>query len=200
MLSEPDLAALPERSPTLKPAQTMALCDPPQDGGIRLDAPPSSAACEQKSECLTLPSSMERTVQTASPSDSIDATASLSTEQDLPPVDNKHMTASSPGHVVSSNGQDANADQERRFVWVQGTESSHNLGTHTNLSALPANLSKLPPTDLQRSQLAPACEKYFTPIVALSKYPYKFCDKDWKQTIASAFFDEGKFWAREWDL
>lgn len=86
---------------------------------------------------------------------------------------------------------------ERRFVWVKGAESTYNLGAAPNFSPLPP--SELPPTDLKKCELAPA-EKYFTPILALSKYPYLFCNKDCMQDIASAFFDAGKFWAREWDL
>lgn len=89
---------------------------------------------------------------------------------------------------------------ERRFVWDRGGESSHDLGPEPKLSTLPKVTSKLPPTNLQRSQLAPHNENYFVPIVALSKFPYKFCDKASSQAIASAFFDQGKFWAREWDL
>ncbi|KAJ4289697.1 hypothetical protein N0V90_011026 [Kalmusia sp. IMI 367209] len=92
----------------------------------------------------------------------------------------------------------AHENTDRRYVWIQGTESSYNLGSKPKLSALPT--SPLAPTDLQRAQLAPSYAKYFTPIVALSKYPYKFCSKNLMQDIASAFFDQGKFWAREWDL
>jgi len=87
-------------------------------------------------------------------------------------------------------------NSERRFVWKQGAASSYNLGSQPTLAALP--ITTLPPTDLQRGELAH--QKYFTPIVALSKYPYQFCNKSCMQVIASSFFDAGKFWAREWDL
>ncbi|KAK4988428.1 hypothetical protein LTR50_003942 [Elasticomyces elasticus] len=40
----------------------------------------------------------------------------------------------------------------------------------------------------------------FTPIVAASKFPYKFVDRQFSQPIASRFFDANKFWSREWDL
>lgn len=200
LLNEPDLAALPKRSPSLEPATTTAHSGSPEDGGISLDTSLSSAAREQESEYVNSSPSVGCTVQTPSSSDLTDAPASQCSKQTIPHMTNGHTTAPDPGCAASPNGNNANADQERRFVWVQGTESSYNLGSKPSSTALPANVSKLPPTDLQRCQLAPESEKYFTPIVALSKYPYKFCDKNWKQTIASTFFDEGKFWARGWDL
>jgi hypothetical protein len=87
-------------------------------------------------------------------------------------------------------------DTERRFVWKQGAVNSYNLGSQPKLSALPA--IKLVQTDLKKGELAQ--QKYFTPITALAKYPYQFCNKSCMQDIASGFFDAGKFWAREWDL
>ncbi|KAI9721880.1 MAG: hypothetical protein M1828_004975 [Chrysothrix sp. TS-e1954] len=40
----------------------------------------------------------------------------------------------------------------------------------------------------------------FCPIFAVSKYPYKFVEKSLSQPIATAAFDDGKFWRREWDV
>ncbi|RJE19768.1 QDE-2-interacting protein [Aspergillus sclerotialis] len=40
----------------------------------------------------------------------------------------------------------------------------------------------------------------FCPIVAVSRYPYKYIKGELSQTVASGFFDGGKFWNREWDL
>jgi hypothetical protein len=42
--------------------------------------------------------------------------------------------------------------------------------------------------------------KGFCPIVSVSKFPYKFVPASVKQDVASQFFDDGKFWMREWDL
>ena len=93
--------------------------------------------------------------------------------------------------------KDASEDNpERRFVWKQGAASSYNLGSQPTLATIPT--TKLPPNSLQKGEIAQ--HKYFSPIVALSKYPYQFCNKSCMQDIASAFFDAGKFWAREWDL
>lgn len=91
---------------------------------------------------------------------------------------------------------DAKENLERRFVWVTGAISSYNLGDSPQL---PASSLSLPPSSLQKGQLAQATQS-FTPILALSKFPYKFCNQSNSQDIASAFFDRGKFWAREWDL
>lgn len=48
--------------------------------------------------------------------------------------------------------------------------------------------------------LAAAGEK-FVPIVALSKFPYKFIsNKTLGQRIASGFFDQAKFWRYHWEM
>jgi hypothetical protein len=99
------------------------------------------------------------------------------------------------------------ANAESRFVWCKDAVSTYN----PNPGAMPKSAAGAPPssatstpalssnTGLQRGDLA-AADSHFTSIHALSKYPYRFCSKSDSQPIATAFFDEGKFWAREWDL
>jgi hypothetical protein len=94
---------------------------------------------------------------------------------------------------------------ERRFVWLKDANSSFNpdldsmrLSTAPNLTPR-TDAAGLPVSDLQRGDLA-SPRHHFTPIQALAKYPYKYCNKSHMQDIASAFFDQGKFWQREWDL
>lgn len=41
---------------------------------------------------------------------------------------------------------------------------------------------------------------FFCPLMAMSRYPYKFVPKELSQTVASQFFDGGKFWQRVWDM
>ncbi|GIJ87804.1 hypothetical protein Asppvi_006717 [Aspergillus pseudoviridinutans] len=41
---------------------------------------------------------------------------------------------------------------------------------------------------------------FFCPLMAMSRYPYKFVSKELSQMVASRFFDGGKFWQRVWDL
>lgn len=109
------------------------------------------------------------------------------------------MVTTGREHVPTTNGNGA-TNSDRRFVWIQGADSSYNLGSESQLSGLPTTASILPLTGLQKGELAPHYEKLFTPLVALSRFPYKFCGESSRQDIASAFFDQGKFWAREWDL
>lgn len=40
----------------------------------------------------------------------------------------------------------------------------------------------------------------FCPAIALSRFPYKFIRDNQSQSVASEFFDKGKFWERTWDL
>ena len=40
----------------------------------------------------------------------------------------------------------------------------------------------------------------FSPFGAVSKFCYKFVSKEFQQPLATAFFDAGKIFARDWDL
>lgn len=61
-----------------------------------------------------------------------------------------------------------------------------------------------PELDLQpESQPGPTSSMLsgtFCPAIALSRFPYKFIHDNMSQTVASEFFDGGKFWERTWDL
>jgi len=41
---------------------------------------------------------------------------------------------------------------------------------------------------------------HFSPFGAVSKFCYKFVNKEFQQPLATAFFDAGKIFARGWDL
>ncbi|KAF2128734.1 hypothetical protein P153DRAFT_403603 [Dothidotthia symphoricarpi CBS 119687] len=128
-----------------------------------------------------------------------DAPGGVLLEPQLADMTSKQTALPSAAKATNqTTAPDANVD--RRFVWVQGAESSYNpsLMSHSSPPAKPA-ISKLPVTTLVRGHLASA-RHHFTPIQALAKYPYKFCNKSHMQPISSAFFDQGKFWEREWDL
>ncbi|KAF2816727.1 uncharacterized protein BDZ99DRAFT_564583, partial [Mytilinidion resinicola] len=59
--------------------------------------------------------------------------------------------------------------------------------------------TSLPRCTLDSGALASPSQAY-SPILAVSKYPYLFVEKRETQRVASAIFDEGKFWERGWDL
>ena len=40
----------------------------------------------------------------------------------------------------------------------------------------------------------------FVPILAARKYPFRYVDKDHCQPVAEAFWDEGKFFERQWKM
>ncbi|KAH9845099.1 hypothetical protein Tdes44962_MAKER06889 [Teratosphaeria destructans] len=46
---------------------------------------------------------------------------------------------------------------------------------------------------------APAGMK-FAPFMAITKFPYKYVSHEWRQPLASAFFDEKKIYNRAWDM
>ncbi|KAF2016674.1 hypothetical protein BU24DRAFT_423048 [Aaosphaeria arxii CBS 175.79] len=123
------------------------------------------------------------------------------TEEFTDSIDDQPTVSAATGSIDNQSGDSSafasTENTDRRFVWMPGEASSYNLGT---APATPSSPYKaLPPTDLQRGELAPP-GKYFTPLLALAKYPYRYCDRDSLQNVASQFFDGGKFWAREWDI
>lgn len=110
---------------------------------------------------------------------------------DKQPVANEHT-------IPTLKLTDENPD--RRFVLIEGAASSYSPSATMQVPVCPPTAAKkLPTTNLQRGDLASLYD-HFTPLLAVAKYPYKFCNKQHSQDIASAFFDEGKFWLREWDL
>ena len=40
----------------------------------------------------------------------------------------------------------------------------------------------------------------FCPLLAVSRFPYKFIRGELRQQVARRFFDQGRFWNRGWDL
>lgn len=40
----------------------------------------------------------------------------------------------------------------------------------------------------------------FCPLLALSKYPYKYLQGEIRDKVANRFFERGLFWKRQWDL
>ncbi|OAL44821.1 hypothetical protein IQ07DRAFT_649015 [Pyrenochaeta sp. DS3sAY3a] len=116
------------------------------------------------------------------------------------PVDNPVSTADAvPPIDEEVPQQDPIADTERRFVWIKDAPSQAKPNSLPSNIGVPAPSCKLPVTDLQRGDLA-SNRHQFCPIQALAKFPYKFCNKVHMQAVASAFFDHGKFFEREWDL
>jgi hypothetical protein len=129
--------------------------------------------------------------------DSDSGGVALEEPQPPPSSESKQTSDEMPEKAPAST--EPSPEDERRYVWIEGAVSSYNMGDKQPSTASPAPPGPLPSIDLNRGDLA-AARHHFTPIVALSKYPYKFCDKPHFQDIASALFDQGKFWNRQWDL
>lgn len=52
---------------------------------------------------------------------------------------------------------------------------------------------------LTRGHLSPAGQS-FCPILAVSKFPYRYIPKKDSESVAAKFFNVGQFWLRKWDL
>jgi hypothetical protein len=120
-------------------------------------------------------------------------------EPQLPLAACSKQLATSPHKEVMPVSPKAQPNTDRRFLWIEGAVSSYNPGKMSKVANPPPSSSPLPSSDLNRGDPT-APHHHFTPILALAKYPYRFCNKSHSQDIASAFFDAGKFWKREWDL
>ncbi|KAL6705229.1 hypothetical protein ACN47E_007189 [Coniothyrium glycines] len=128
-----------------------------------------------------------------------DSDGGVPLDPQLQPNDN-HFTPLGTDHD-SNTAPPSNADLSDQWAaWLDNIESSNttNLETKQQPTAAPT-ASSAPVTGLQQGHLT-APDQLFTPIQALARYPYKFCDKTHMQDIASIFFDAGKFWEREWSL
>ncbi|OCL09401.1 hypothetical protein AOQ84DRAFT_375871, partial [Glonium stellatum] len=110
----------------------------------------------------------------------------------------------------SESEQTSDAQLERRFVHIPQPEPDPNLERRFVLfkdvksywtadESMASSKSRLLGTCLERGALA-SPDQTFSPIISISKYPYKFVNQRDSQRIASKFFDAGKFWMREWDL
>ena len=110
----------------------------------------------------------------------------------------------------SESEQTPDAEFERRFVRIPQPEPEVNLERRFVLlndvkscwsadKEIVPSMSQLPDTCLERGALA-SPDQTFSPILPISKYPYKFVNQRDSQRITSKFFDAGKFWMREWGL
>lgn len=124
---------------------------------------------------------------------------SLVPSQESPIAESKGQAASTLPPSIARDLEPTEQSSERRLVWFKSAQSSYNPKDLPVRAALESESIKLPEINLERGSLA-SPNHHFSPIRALEKYPYKFCDPSHKQDIASAFFDEGKFWRRKWDL
>lgn len=121
-----------------------------------------------------------------------------------PPIDasSQQTTTGPPQLQAESTIQELSTNR-----WNTRTKVGRDTGCSHDSASIPTSVATtsltlsapLPATKLNRGDLAQA-QQYFTPIQALAKYPYRFCNRSHQQDVASAFFDQGKFWAREWDL
>lgn len=116
--------------------------------------------------------------------------------------DTSEKTGSSLAISASAPTASLTENPDRQSFWTNNASSSFNPSLESirisdTLST--PHIQDPPTTNLQRGELASA-RHHFTPIQALAKYPYTYCNKSHMQTVASAFFDQGKFWNRVWDM
>lgn len=89
---------------------------------------------------------------------------------------------------------------ESRFVWVTDpNKDSKGHASSNKTRATEANV-KAERTNSGQTFKHPPSQNRFCPILPVSKFPYKFIRGEASQQIAERFFDEGKFWKREWKL
>lgn len=142
-------------------------------------------------------------------------------EQKLPP----RLPTPPPSHDTRDQAH-ANLDEDeqdsKKIVDAFGNLKTYDdLGANIEYSAPPApastNRQASKPqqnTTVVRSEGATDCDftpdsrkgepselgMSFCPFLAIAKFPYKYVAAEFRQPIATAFFDEGKIYDRPWDL
>lgn len=122
----------------------------------------------------------------------------------------------------------ANDEFLKQDAAIKTSQSKQTSSTNSNSTTVPSNMPVITPAtpvedsslsyispsvqpqrmDVSRSlELAPCVGKLaspkqsFCPIMAMSKYPYKFVhEKELSEKIGEAFFTDGKFWRRGLDM
>jgi hypothetical protein len=112
-------------------------------------------------------------------------------------------------HVITdTDSEDSEEDCEMEMIQIEPEETASNdvVGDDTDSSdeeaenEVPARSGPGAISDnLIRGELS-AIGEFFVPVVAFSKFPYKYITKNRKEDVADAFFNAGKFWDCTWDL
>lgn len=111
-------------------------------------------------------------------------------------------------HLPSSHTKGQLIPSESVPVKVEAERSSDGMDTLDSLVATMEAVSvKETAEDEIPSSVTPAIQTTesdlstsFCPIIAVSRYPYKYIKGELSKNIVQKFFDEGKFWNREWTL
>jgi hypothetical protein len=131
----------------------------------------------------------------------------LGGEEHLPPKLPQPATVSPQQQAANTSNQDIqpiNDFLQERFQshgsdWWNATPKIPVSASHIPLQTSPAVAPMSYPFDPRKDEPAPLGVN-FCPFIAITKLPYKFVKKEFMQEIATAFFDEGKIWSREWDV
>lgn len=150
--------------------------------------------------------------QYPAPSPTIKPAAPSSGERgSITPANDEYLRSHSLQHVPSgweSSGWETTTvnptdweTQERERLARESRASSVKRPASSKIKPGEPSLNS-PKTDNRLGEVSPlGCR--FCPILALAKFPYRYLIRSaWssQQLIASKFFDEGKFWQREWNL
>lgn len=100
-------------------------------------------------------------------------------------------------HVVEDAPRAANRHRSNAPKLARGpmTEPIRPVFTPKASTSVDVN----PVANLRQGEPAPTGGS-FCPLLAVTKFPYRFVGSQYKQPIASAFFDGEKIWNREWGL
>ena len=131
----------------------------------------------------------------------------LGGEENLPPK------LPQPAGVTPQQQTDQDIQPIDDFLQEQPRSQGSEWWNATSKIAQPVPLSQSHTTSAAISSLGPMSYPFdprkdepaplglnFCPFIAITKLPYKFVKREFMQGIATAFFDEGKIWSREWDV
>ena len=103
-----------------------------------------------------------------------------------------------------SDGEDSEAGFDLTIRRIHSSEQDQDLDADGIADGAVDSSGQPKPTHVPDLAMKPgqlsSSKDLFCPIVAVSKFPYKYLPRSESERVADRFFNAGRFWSRRWDL
>lgn len=87
---------------------------------------------------------------------------------------------------------------ETRFIWL--TDPNRHCNARLDKANKEQSSTRSRSVSINNSFKQPPSKHRYCPVLPISRFPYKYIHGEQSQLVAERFFDQGKFWKRDWDL